>query len=152
MLEAGVKVCLGITVHRQNEADLEHVLDYAVAKGILDVDVRRVYPNSMPDEPVVNRGIQTFNHCHASLYQLYIESDGSVFPCCITAGDTRGKPEGYALGNFMYEPWPDIWARVIEYSRKELKDLPPICRTCCVQRLSEINHVCDAIPTGQSFF
>lgn len=152
MQQAGVKVCLGITLHTENEADLPNVLAYAADRGITDIDVRHVYPDSLPSQPTHDRHIQPFQHCHASLYQLYINSDGAVYPCCMTAGDTRAEAQGAALGNILTDHWSDVWSRVVSYSRKDLADLPQVCRTCCVQRLSEINAVGDAAPSGPSFF
>jgi len=156
MMEAGTNVCLGITVHAQNERDLPNVLAYAAAKGITDIDTRHVYPDSAAYAPDWSRDIMPFNNCHAALYQLYIDSDGSVYPCCITAGDTRGAPTAAALGNMLTEPWRQVWDRVIDYTKIAVADLPDICRTCCVQRLSEINYVCGEIqrewPQGSKNF
>lgn len=155
MLDAHVNVCLGITVHPQNESDLPYVLAYAKAKGITDIDVRPVYPDSSVESvDGLERYVQPFNRCHAALYQLYIDADGAVYPCCITAGDTRGVAQGYSLGNIS-DDWAVVWKAVTEYSRLSIDDLPEICRTCCVQRLSEINYVCDRIdemPARGSFF
>lgn len=145
MIAAGVNVCLGITVHAENLGDLPNVLAFAADRGITDIDQRHVYPGSAAYAPDWHRDIAPFRHCHAALYQLYIDSDGSVYPCCITAGDTTDSPQAPACGNFLTEPWWQVWARVVEFSRRELEDLPAVCRTCCVQRLSEINNVVDAI-------
>lgn len=155
MLHAGVYVCLGITLSPDNETDYPLVLEFAKSRGITDIDARYAYPQSnprWPDLDLEKRGVQKFNRCHAVLYQLYIDSDGSAFPCCITAGDTRDSPQSAALGNIFSDKWEAIWERVVEYSRIEIEKLPAICRTCCVQRLSEINQTCDQIPTGKSFF
>jgi radical SAM protein with 4Fe4S-binding SPASM domain len=152
MLAASVHVGLGITLHKMNEPDLVNVLAFAESRGITDIDVRTVYPGSMAQEPPADRNIQKFNRCHASLYQLYIDASGDVYPCCITAGDTLGAPQSYALGNIK-DSWPVIWHEVIAYSRLTINQLPPICRSCCVQRLSEINMVCDAVESmGKLFF
>lgn len=155
MIAAGVNVQLGITIHPDNEAHIEQVLDWGQQHGITRMDTRYAYPASNPRWPDVDsstRGIQKFNRCHAALYQLYLDSDGSVYPCCITAGDTRSAPQAYALGNILAERWPLIWDRVQTYSRIQIADLPEICRTCCVQRLSEINHICDRLTNERSFF
>jgi len=155
MLAAGVNVSLGVTLHPDNEDEYANVQAYATAKGITDVEARYAYPNSnprWPDATLEQRGVLPFNNCHAALYQLYIDSDGSVYPCCITAGDTRDGPTAYSLGNIFTQPWPEIWQTVCEYSKLDIRLLPDVCRTCCVQRLSEINHVCGTMPQGQSFF
>lgn len=153
MLAAGVHVALGITLHPDNEGQLPKILAWAETKGIIDIDSRYAYPQSNPRWPDVDletRGIQPFQHCKASLYQLYIDSDGSVFPCSVTAGDTRAAAEGYALGNILSEQWSDIWQRVVAYS--ETTDLPKICSTCCRKNLSEINSIAEKLPLTQSFF
>lgn len=153
MLEAGVHVALGITLHPDNEGQLPKILEWAKGQGITDIDSRYAYPQSNPlwkDVDLETRGIQPFKHCSAALYQLYIDSDGSVFPCSVTAGDTRSAAEGYALGNILQEKWPTIWERVVSYS--ETTELPKICSTCCRKNLSEINNICDNTSLTKSFF
>lgn len=154
MLVAGVNVCLGITAHSGNQHDIPNVLAWAASREITDIDVRPVYPDSLEGEPPTDRSIMPFNNCHAALYQLYVDADGSVYPCCITAGDTRATAQGASLGNILRQPWGAIWQSVVAYTKIAVEDLPPICRTCCVQRLSEINHVCGAMQTfsNKSFF
>ena len=48
----------------------------------------------------------------------------------------------------------DQWDRVIDYSKLTIRELPEICRTCCAQRLSQINHVADSLEAAPalSFF
>jgi radical SAM protein with 4Fe4S-binding SPASM domain len=156
MLKAGVKVALGITLSPDNEKELPVILKYAEEHGITNIDTRYAYPQSnplWPDVDLATRQVQKFNRCSAVFYQLYIDSDGSVFPCCITAGDTRDKTQAEPLGNIFSDSWSAIWREVISYSKISIDDLPAICRTCCVQRLSEINAVCDVtIPNSKSFF
>lgn len=155
LIALGANVQLGITVHPDNEAHIGDVLAWGKARGITRMDTRYAYPKSNPRWPDVDgsqRGIMPFNNCHAALYQLYLDSDGSVFPCCITAGDTRPEPQAFALGNILTETWPTIWQKVVEYSQIEIDKLPDICRSCCVQRLSEINYICGQLKREQSFF
>lgn len=155
MMAAGVKVGLGITLHPDNEDELPNVLRYAADKGITDIDTRYAYPNSnprWPDATLEQRAVQPFTNCHAALYQLYIDSDGSVYPCCITAGDTRAGPTAHALGNIFTDSWDEVWSAVVAYTRLDIAELPEICRTCCVKRLSEINHVCGKLSLTPSFF
>lgn len=157
MLEAGVKVGLGITLHPDNEEELPNVMAYAASKGITDIDARYAYPQSnprWPDVDLATRGVQPFRRCRAALYQLYIDSDGAVYPCCVTAGDTRAAAQGASLGNIHTEAWPNIWEAAVNFSRLQREQLPGICRLSCVQRLSEINHVFDnaPAPSGRVFF
>jgi radical SAM protein with 4Fe4S-binding SPASM domain len=155
MIAAGVKVGLGITLHPDNEGQLPKILQWAGIMGIADIDTRYAYPLSNPKWPDVDmgqRGVLPFKSCKAALYQLYIDSDGSVYPCCITAGDTRAKAKGYALGNIYVDEWRDVWREVVVYSELDISQLPDICRTCCVKRLSEINNLCGDLPLTNSFF
>jgi radical SAM protein with 4Fe4S-binding SPASM domain len=156
MLAAKVNVALGITIHPDNEAHYPEILKWAAEKGITDVDARYAYPNSnprWPDLTLEERRVQPFKRCAASLYQLYIDADGSVYPCCITAGDTRDGPTATALGNILTDDWDEtVWPAVIHWSEIKREFLPDVCRTCCVKRLSEINQAYDDVPRGQSFF
>ena len=149
MLEAGVNVELGITVHAGNRRDLDNVLAFADSRGIKNRFVHPIYPDSIgAEEPLAERNIQAFSRCSAVFYQLYVDTDGSVYPCCITAGDTRAEPQAVALGNIRDE-WSETWKRVVAFSQRT--KLPEICKNC-VQRLSEINHVVEYTNTDKSFF
>ena len=155
MLAAGVHVGLGITLHPENEAHYPEVLRWAEGRGITDIDARYAYPASnpaWPDASLDARGVMPFNRCAAALYQMYIDSDGSAYPCCVTAGDTRSAAQGAALGNVLTESWASVWAAARSYSQVTRDKLPEICRTSCVQRLSEINYIAEQAPAGQSFF
>lgn len=157
MVQNKVKVGLGITLHADNVDDLPNVMAFAERLGITDIETHHIVPDSgaravrVPEK--WNRKIEPFQNCHAALYQLYIDAKGDVYPCCITAGDAQAAPQAYALGNIFTDSWRElIWPKVVEYSKLNIKDLPEICRTCCAQRLSQINKVCGEIHTGKSFF
>jgi radical SAM protein with 4Fe4S-binding SPASM domain len=155
MLEAGVNVQLGITISDYNKDELPKIIKWANAKGITNVDSRYMYPDSMQDtnhKDKTERDVLPFKHCSAVFYQLYVDSDGTVYPCCVTAGDTRSSPQTIGLGNIFENTWLQIWDKVTKYSEREFCDLPKICQTCCVKRLSEINNVCDSIANEKSFF
>jgi len=156
MLDAGVNVELGITLHPDNEGELPALKEWAKEKGITEIFAHYVYPQSNPmweDIDLEDRGVMSFKTCKAALHQLYIDSDGSVYPCCVTAGDTRSQAQGAALGNIFRDQWAWIWLNVVHYSELKRSKLPEICQTCCVKRLSEINHVHDFLITDtKSFF
>ena len=155
MLAVGVNVELGVTLHPDNEAEFANVKSYAEHMGILQVHSRYAYPESnplWPDADLEQRGVLPFKACSAALYQLYIDSDGTVYPCCVTAGDTRDAPLADGLGNIFLDPWEQVWQQVVAYSRLPVALLPDVCRTCCVQRLSEINNICDKLTMSPSFF
>ena len=158
MIAAGVPVALGITLHGDNIADLPNVMAFAKERGITDIETHHIEPESGPRAIRVpekwERKIEPFQRCHATLYQLYIDAQGDVYPCCITAGDAHAAPQAYAIGNLWVEQWESIWQKVIAYSELNIKDLPPICRECCIQRLSQINSICDQIEkqSEKAFF
>jgi MoaA/NifB/PqqE/SkfB family radical SAM enzyme len=87
-----------------------------------------------------------FNSCYACLYQLFIDSSGEVFPCCIIAGDTESRDHGVSFGNIYTHNqlnnanlWDMVWSRVLKYNRRQLEQLPEICRNNCITRLRTIN-------------
>lgn len=163
MLNAEVKVGLGITLHADNIYDLPNVLAWAKAHDITDIETHHIVPDSgvrairVPEK--WERKIEPFQHCHAVLYQLYIDAQGEVYPCCITAGDAQAAPQAYSLGNIFLGGWSfqnnwdeNIWPAVVTYSKLNYKELPDICRSCCIQRLSQINSIVDQIDSSKSFF
>ncbi len=161
MVAAGVPVGLGITLHADNVGDLDNVLAFAKELGITDIETHHIEPDSgaramrVPDK--WERKIEPFKNCHAALYQLYIDAQGDVYPCCITAGDAHAAPQAYAIGNIFRDDWEGkIWPDTIAYSKLDYHELPPICRTCCIQRLSQINSICGKMQEdkveGKSFF
>jgi radical SAM protein with 4Fe4S-binding SPASM domain len=157
MVAANVNVAFGITLHNDNIGDLDNVMAYAKKIGVTDIETHHIVPDSgvravkVPEK--WERKIEHFQNCHAVLYQLYIDAQGDVYPCCITAGDAQAAPQAYALGNFLRDDWDtEVWPKVIEYSQLNIKELPPICRSCCIQRLSQINRICDEIKSEKSFF
>lgn len=157
MLDSCVNVQLGVTLHPANEGQLPKIKAWAKSKGITDIDTRYAYPQSNPlwkDVDLEARMVMPFNTCKAVFYQLYVDSDGSVYPCCITAGDTRESAMSLTLGNIFKDKWNGIWAEVMRYSEIKKAELPEVCRTCCVKRLSEINHAHDYLltPPTKSFF
>jgi len=158
MVKAGVAVGLGITLHADNVADLPNVLAYADTLGIMDIETHHIVPDSgvravrVPEK--WERKIEPFQNCHAVRYQLYIDAEGDVYPCCITAGDAQAVPQAQALGNLWVDSWDAIWEEVLKYSKLNYKELPEICRTCCIQRLSQINSIVDQLQAqdSKSFF
>jgi radical SAM protein with 4Fe4S-binding SPASM domain len=149
MVEAGVPVGLGITVHADNEADLPNVLEWAKARGITDIETHHIEPDSGPRATKAiqwARKIEPFQHCHAVYYQLYIDAQADVYPCCITAGDAHAAPQAYPVGNLHRDDWGEkIWPEVRRYAKLSYQELPPICRSCCIQRLSQTNMIVDQL-------
>jgi len=69
--------------------------------------------------------------CTAALYNMCVESDGSVLPC-----------QSYytSLGNILETPWQDIWNHELALSLRERRNLPTECQTCGL--LSECGGGC----------
>lgn len=158
MLAAGVKVGLGITLHADNVDELPLLEAFAKERGITDIETHHIEPDSGPKAVRVPltwvRKIEPFQRCHAALYQLYIDAAGDVYPCCITAGDAHSSPQSYAIGNVWRDEWDAVWKAAVAYSELNIRVLPEVCRSCCVQRLSQINSIVDQLPEpeAKSFF
>lgn len=80
-----------------------------------------------------------FTKCFAVLLQLFIAADGKVYPCCITAGDTESKVQSAPLGR-LGEGFVTLERAAEKHLNKSLSELPPICSTNCIARLSSINY------------
>lgn len=159
MLAAGVKVALGITVHKGNIDDMPNVKAYAEQKGITNIDVRHLNFNTTEETEALRLGyvnVYPFKRCHAALFQVYVDASGDVYPCCVAVGDTKAEAQTPNFGNIFTDQWSSIRAAAHAWRSIEAKDLPPVCGSC-ITRLTEINHVVDKLeeqfPSGyQSFY
>ena len=61
--------------------------------------------------------------CTAALYNMCIEPDGSVLPC-----QSYYQP----LGNFLADPWKNIWNHDLAVALRDRKTAPEGCRYCDV--------------------
>jgi radical SAM protein with 4Fe4S-binding SPASM domain len=61
--------------------------------------------------------------CTAALYNMCIEPDGSVLPC-----QSYYQP----LGNFLSDPWEQIWNHDLSVSLRERQDVDTACKGCAV--------------------
>jgi len=59
--------------------------------------------------------------CTAALYNMCVESDGSVLPC-----QSYYQP----LGNLLLDPWESIWNHELAVMLRERRDLPVECQAC----------------------
>ena len=59
--------------------------------------------------------------CTAALYNMCIEPDGSVLPC---------QSYYQSLGNFLSEPWENIWNHKLAVSLRERKLVKEECHSC----------------------
>lgn len=80
-----------------------------------------------------------FGHCDAVRYQLFIDADGKVYPCCIVAGDTELGSRAPSIGH-IYES-VDLMASAKAWAGQEYGHLPPICKGVCAPRFYKINRI-----------
>lgn len=92
-----------------------------------------------------------FDRCYACLFQLFIDANGDVYPCCIIAGDTESSANHSPLGNIHNDSWRVIKSWIDNFSALSFKELPAICRRNCILRLSTINHFANKYWEEQNF-
>ncbi len=61
--------------------------------------------------------------CTAALYNMCVESDGSVLPC---------QSYYQSLGNILRDPWDSIWNHDLAVSLRERRYVPDVCRSCSI--------------------
>lgn len=85
----------------------------------------------------------SFPHCKATLYQLFINADGSIYPCCIVAGDTEDSSHAPAFGSIndisSIREWKEKWELIRWFSTLPKESLYPCCKSGCIPRLSYLN-------------
>ncbi len=59
--------------------------------------------------------------CTAALYNMCVESNGSVIPC---------QSYYFPLGNILEDAWEDIWNHPLAVSLRERQNLPEECKKC----------------------
>jgi len=96
-----------------------------------------------------------FKNCHAVKYQLFIAASGMIYPCCITGGDTNDSSKCDSIGDISFISPKRAWDFVVEniekFSRKNIQNLPEICRNNCILRLSSINHIVEKELKNKEF-
>ena len=92
--------------------------------------------------------IKPFAHCYAVLYQWYINADGTVSPCCLTAGDVTEKIN-YTFG--IIDQPERLWQQALQFSLKTVKERPQICQRCIV-RFCIINNTVKKFWDSKNFF
>lgn len=160
MMAYGCNIRLGVTVSPFTEAKIMDVINLATHHNI-ELTLHPVYgekftnrfknilshhqigPNIILDdyEPLQKYG------CAAVYYQSYIDSRGDIYPCCLTAGDTKSEGQMKPLGNI------DNWDRYLVRRRifhQKLQNLPDVCNGC-IKRFNRINEAIDS-QSKKSFF
>lgn len=183
MIANDVNVCLGITIHRGNEANIRDIFDFAISLNIHEVrawivrnadglepedkaqlaPMLNVYKHLFKMAGVDNNIGETlsilefgqeqlpFERCYACLFQLFIDANGDVYPCCIIAGDTEDSSNHSPFGNIYRDSWHVIKSWIDNFSKFSSSQLPAICRKNCILRLSTINHFAGKYWDEQNF-
>lgn len=177
--EAGVNIQFNLTAHNLNLDGLSDVFDLARAlaskvaikpvihdlalsldedqtiflKKLIE-DYRLKFDESGIEHDLTyaapNRDFR-INRCYACMWQLFIDANGEVNPCCIIAGDTESQGHMDSLGNILKEPWENVWNRVLAFS--EVRSVPPeYCQNNCIARHYLINRVVEPLWDHPSFF
>jgi len=183
MLDARVRLGVGITLHSGNSDYVGEVLDYCKSKGIEEVRVWVVRRHSKMDMSFKQRmklastlakyleddyysitdtnfsttidtltsdniDVIGFDRCYACLYQLFIDSDGSIYACCTAAGDTESKSRMEPFSNIYFDMpivsslgWERIAKKVRAFHSKEYSDLPDVCKDECIVRHRIANNI-----------
>lgn len=92
-----------------------------------------------------------FKTCKASLYQLFVDPSGNIFPCCIIAGDTEAEFMGeplFTIDNYLENDY---------HCHNELRNwseqhVGSFCIKNCTKRLSTINQVAEENWDKKLFF
>lgn len=97
--------------------------------------------------------------CFAARYQRFIDADGTVYPCCVMAGDTlKAGISSAALGNILDRTvpidqcWDTICGKAYAWSKQYGDCLPKACNVDCPARLDAINAVAGELCTHKDFF
>ena len=156
----------GITVSEHNESDLLEIIKFALffginefrfwtarhydktANRISDVDsirgllAEKCRNNNFDDlisGDLNKMGVADFGYCKACLYQLFVDADGKVYPCCVLAGDTECEAHSGHFADITGGFGDSDLAKLNDASRKFSLDDEISCKEICVPRLSIMN-------------
>lgn len=123
-------------------SSLEHL-------SILDTNLETVIESLNPQPEIV-----CFKHCYVTLYQLFIDADGSIYPCCTTAGDTeavaRLAPYGSIYRKDLKIHWEIVvWTDIVRFSQSV--KLLQICSSECILRHRIANRIAEENWDVKSF-
>lgn len=161
-LWAGVNVGLEITVSRYNMGSLEDVFQYAISKAIA-VEIHPCFGEEFTHETkqIIRYYEQVFNaigiefsffcysnfkfkKCVAPYYQIYVDSDGDIYPCCASSGDLYTVKNKRNMGNIAY------WESFLD-NRENHKMAYKACKSCC-DNTTRINYVVESRNKFKNFF
>jgi len=170
MIRYGVNVELGITI--TDISDLRSIFEYAIDNNVkavsakpirgpksigtmlnIDDDLLMAYRGKF-DAAGIEHNLQSnydvhqiITHCYACQYQWFIAANGSVYPCCLVAGDTEQGDNLPPLGTIWDK---GIWEKALEFSKAPLT---LYCKqSCMLQRLVDINIQVEAGLNNKHFF
>lgn len=157
-----VNVGLEITVSKYNDRYLRDIFNYAMNKR-LAVEVHPCFESifSPIAEEVIGEykdrfkeaGLEfsffcysnfKFKKCIAPYYQIYIDTDGDIYPCCASSGDLYTKKNELIMGNIS------DWNSFLE-NRSNHKMIYKACRFCC-DNTTRINYVVENYQKKKNFF
>lgn len=153
MIDNDVNVELNVTVHKDNIAHIDEIYNYADMNNIDKVVVRDAYRHSdemlsSVQKPFCPEPVTT---CYASLFQLFIDAHGFIYPCCIIGGDTERQPRGKHIAHISETAFV-AQGRAEAFSYIGFKKISDICNQICIPRLNEINVLMDRRRLGRDFF
>jgi len=150
MVLGEVTVRVRPTIHKANEGEQEKIEAWCEERGI-EVKCKGAYHGTCDGADPEGNPFK-FRNCYAVFYQLYIGSDGDVFPCCLTNNDVDIAPLIRPFGNVFSDPWSSIWKKAVEHTKLNKMCLPYICSHQCIDRFSEINNIHEQLKSRKEFF
>ena len=161
-----VNIQFNLAAHQYNVYDLMHVFDYALEIPVTKITIKPViheqalelspsqesyltmlckhfgqlYDRAKIEHNLVSLPMkyEKIDRCFACLWQHFIMPDGSVYPCCLMAGDTEAHGNCKAIGNIFSDNLLDIWINMKYFSMMEL---PQYCHANCLERHRYINNL-----------
>lgn len=157
-----VPIQLEITVSQQTEHTLVETLEYAIEKKI-GIEVhpkfgeefsdstkrllgvyKTIFTNSNLDFQFFCYSNFKFRKCVAPYYQIYVDSDGDIYPCCAASGDLWVQKSRHTMGNI------DNWGAFLA-NRGEHRMTYFACKSCC-DNTTRINYVVENFVDKKNFF
>lgn len=162
MLSKGTNVELFCALHNKNIVDVNNLINYALSINVnlyfnkaedgtcendqYDDSLFKHRKKEFDDKGLVlgwdfnqyNNKSYLFNKCNAVYYQLYVASDGSYYPCCHLAGDTKEQSFIEPIGT-IYDDFSVISERLRQFSNLDSNQRPDQCKNCG-ERFQTINQ------------
>lgn len=165
LLENGITVGLCPTLHNDNVDHIIDVVEYAISKNV-GIDIKSAYVGTYPTDKIDWNIFDSyldykklrlmkptdikFDKCNVGRFQIFVNSAGDIFPCCILGGDVT---VGYSIKPFgnIRNNWSDTYNQIIEFSALKSAERPANCNMC-TGRFAEMNKVAELINNDKKFF